>query len=171
MYFVNIFCFKWRNLFMTFYAHLVFSVAENALDASAALSSGIAQKKSHATTSQCGFTADAERGSWYCTIFVFIPQCLSRTGCYFVFRLGLWNKLVLRHIMYYRISEDVQCRASLSHRSATISTHQSRTQALYKHFERTKNINISILGSLAVVPKHGLAIGTIKKKKRYCSCT
>lgn len=37
---------------------LFFLVAENALDASAVLSSG----KSHATTSQCGFTEGAEKG-------------------------------------------------------------------------------------------------------------
>lgn len=37
---------------------------------------------------------------------------------------------------------------------------RSLTQALYN------NINISIFASLAVVPKHGLAIRTIKKSKK-----
>lgn len=100
----------------------------------------------------------------------FIPQCLSRSGC-FVCRLDIWNKLtvfVLQHIMYYTLQK-IFCAAS--HKKCikhivmvTISTHWSWTQAI------DNNINMSICGSLVVVPKHGLAMETILKK-RYCSCT
>jgi len=46
---------------MTLIFILVFLVAENAFDASAALSSGNAQKKTHTETPQCGFTAVVDR--------------------------------------------------------------------------------------------------------------
>lgn len=56
----------------------------------------------------------AGNGSQYRTISssFLIPQYLPRTGCCFMFRLGLWN---LQHIVYIKEFQTILCVLPLCH--------------------------------------------------------
>lgn len=119
---------------MTFLCSSCVLVAENALDASAVLSSGIAQKKSHARISQSGFAEGAERGQ--VTSVDIIPFVLYLNACLEVGVVSCSDWVletnlvvfVLQHKMYYMTAEDILCCLSVE------MCRRSRTQALYKHF-------------------------------------
>lgn len=100
---------------MTFYAHLVFRLLKTPWILQPFLFQELPKRKARQQLlSVISWLMWKRKGdiSQYCNMFLFfIPQCVCRTGCCFVFKLGLWKKLtvfVLHHV-YYRISQHTLC--------------------------------------------------------------
>lgn len=163
---------------MLFFFFFLFRLLKNASDASAVHSFRNCTKKKKKPL--CDFWAVQEKRagdiSRYRTVFCFIPQCLS----------GKWVFCVFPHreqtcsVRPAAYDELHTCAASLENKTnvfAQIVTatalHSSLPNTglvwmfiffiflfLFFFFKRG-NINTLLCGSLAVVPKHGLAIGII----------